>query len=555
LLASHPFAASSAPFTLSILIWLPLALALIVNALPTKYVGRGAALASLLPVAVAITFVANFNSHNPGLQFVTDKVWISALGIHYKLGINGLNVALVLLTTVLFTVSLAWSAVREVDRPHTYYFWFGLAESAVLGAFLAQDLILFVAFFDLMLIPFYFLVGSWGSGDRVRATIKMVIYTMVGSFLMLAAAIATGVIASGDHGTGINFSFSALQHLPLSRTDEDWIFLAFALAFLVKMPIAPFHGWLADAYKAMPIPAVAVFSGVVAKVASYGFLQIVLPLFPHAAHHYQVLMLIIALVSILWATAMAFTTDDARLVIAYSSVAQMGFILLGIFSLTPQGGQGALLQMINHGVVTAASFFVVAAAAARAGGSEKLADMGGIAFKAPVLATLFLIVTFANLAMPGSSNFIGEFMILLGTFDSHIVIALIASVAVVGAAFYALRLFIRAMHNRVGGRVRSFEVTRNEAIAIVPLCLIILALAFYPQFGLGKSQASLDVAVLPAAALGGHVDMSQYATLAAAAEGRSIHPPISEVSYGAKQKPRRVYTDRKTATHRKAVHS
>jgi NADH-quinone oxidoreductase subunit M len=549
-------APSSAPFTLSILIWLPLALVLVVNALPAKYVGRAAALASLLPVVVAITFVANFNSHNPGLQFVTDRVWISALGIHYKLGVNGLNVALMLLTTVLFTVSLAWSAMREVDRPHTYYFWFGLAESAVLGAFLAQDLILFVAFFDLMLIPFYFLVGSWGTGDRVRATIKMVIYTMVGSFLMLAAAIATGVIASGDHGTGINFTFSALQHLPLSRTDEDWVFLAFALAFLVKMPIAPFHGWLADAYKSMPIPAVAVFSGVVAKVASYGFLQIVLPLFPHAAHHYQLLMLIIALVSILWATAMAFTTGDARLVIAYSSVAQMGFILLGIFSLEPQGGQGALLQMLNHGVVTAASFFVVAAVAARAGGSEKLEDMGGIAFRAPVLAALFLIVTFANLAMPGSSNFIGEFMILLGTFDSHMAIALIAAVAVVGASFYALRLFIGAMHNRVGGRVHSFEIKRSEAIAIVPLCLIILGLAFFPQFGLSKSENSLQVSMFAASRPGGNAPFQAISAQSAELNGWWSYPPLTAVRYSPATAPgpRRVYTYGKTSTHRN-VHS
>ncbi len=534
--------------TLSILLWLPLALAFIVNALPARYVGRTAAVASLIPVAVAISFVARFHAGNPGLQFVTDKVWISALGIHYKLGINGLNVALILLTTVLFSVSLAWSAMREVDRPHYYYFWFGLAESAVLGAFLAQDLILFVAFFDLMLIPFYFLVGSWGTGERVRATIKMVIYTMVGSFLMLVAAVATGVIAAGDHGTAINFTFSALQHLPLSRTDERWMFLAFAVAFLVKMPIAPFHGWLADAYKSMPIPAVAVFSGVVAKVASYGFLQIVLPLFPNASHHFQVLMLIIAVVSIIWATAVAFTVNDARLVIAYSSVAQMGFILLGIFSLQPQGGQGALLQMLNHGVVTAAAFFVVAAVAARAGDSERLDDMGGVAFSAPVLATLFLIVTFANLAMPGSSNFIGEFMILLGTFDSHMVFAFIASVAVVGAAFYALRLFIRAMHNRVGGRVHSFEVRRNEAIAIVPLCLIILALAFYPQFGLSKSENTMKVAMYPAAAAGSN---APYALPGATTA--SVHwsyPPLSEVAYSP--------STAKSSTHQtrhKAVHS
>jgi NADH-quinone oxidoreductase subunit M len=506
--------------TLSILIWLPLALAVIVTQLPERLVGRASALVSLIPVAIAISFVARFNSSAAGLQFVTDRVWISALGIHYKLGINGLNVTLMLLTTVLFTVSLAWSALRDVDRPRLYYFWFGLAQSAVLGAFLAQDLILFVAFFDLMLIPFYFLVGSWGTGDRVRATIKMVIYTMVGSFLMLAAAIATGVIASGDHGTAINFTFSALAHLPLSRTDEDWIFLAFALAFLVKMPIAPFHGWLADAYKSMPIPAVAVFSGVVAKVASYGFLQIVLPLFPNASHHYQLLMLIIALVSIMWATAMAFTTGDARLVIAYSSVAQMGFILLGIFSLQPQGGQGALLQMLNHGVVTAASFFVVAAVAARCGGSEKLDDMGGVAFKAPLLATFFLIITFANLAMPGSSNFIGEFMILLGAFNSHVVVAVIASIAVIGAAFYALRLFIGAMHNREGGRVRSTEIGIAEAVAIVPLVAIILVLAFYPQFGLNKSEASLKVAIYPAAAIG---STAPYALPGATAYLTGVH--------------------------------
>ncbi len=515
--------------TLSILLWLPLALTLLATLLPSRSVGRATAVLSLIPLGIAISFVARFHAGNPGLQFVTDKVWISALGIHYKLGINGLNVALVLLTTVLFTISLAWSAWREVDRPKYYYFWFGLAESAVLGAFLAQDLILFVAFFDLMLIPFYFLVGSWGTGERVRATIKMVIYTMVGSLLMLAAAVATGVIAASDHGTAINFTFTALQHLPLSRNLEDWVFLAFALAFLVKMPVAPFHGWLADAYKSMPIPAVAVFSGVVAKVASYGFLQIVLPLFPHASHHFQVLMLIIAVVSIIWATAVAFTTGDARLVIAYSSVAQMGFILLGIFSLQPQGGQGALLQMLNHGVVTAASFFVVAAVAARAGGSERLDDMGGIAFSAPVLATLFLIIAFANLAMPGSSNFIGEFMILLGTFNSHMPFALIASVAVVGASYYALRLFIRAMHNRVGGRVHSFEVKRNEAIAIVPLCLIILALAFYPQFGLSKSETTMKVAMYPAAAAGSN---APYALPGATtASIRWSHAPLSEVAY------------------------
>jgi NADH-quinone oxidoreductase subunit M len=331
----------------------------------------------------------------------------------------------------------------------------------------------------------------------------MVIYTLVGSFLMLVAGVATGVIASSDHGTPLNFTFTALQHLPLSHTSQDWLFLCFAAAFLVKMPLAPFHGWLADAYKSMPIPVVAVFSGILSKVAAYGLIRIVLPIFPYASTHYQLAMLVIALVSILWATSVAFTTRDARLVIAYSSVAQLAFITLGIFSLRADGSQGALLQMLNHGVVTAAAFFVVAVVAARCGGSEKLDDMGGVAFRAPVLATLFVIVTFANLAMPGSSNFIGEFLILLGVFKSKAVISIIAFLGVVGAAFYALRLFIGAMHNRVGPKVASRELLGIEAVAIVPLVLIIFALAFFPQFGLSRSQAAVRQALRPAARLSG----------------------------------------------------
>ena len=489
--------------TLSILIWLPLAISLLAALAPPSVVGKATAAGSLITLAIAISFMARFNSGTAALQFVTNRVWISSLGIHYKLGIDGLNMSLILLTALLFSVSLIWSAWRDVERARLYYFHFGLAESAVLGAFCAQDLILFVGFFDLMLIPFYFLVGSWGSGERVRATTKLVIYTAVGSFLMLAAAVATGVIASEQHGTSLTFVISSLHALPLSRSSQEWLFLCFAAAFLVKMPLAPLHGWLADAYKSMPIPALAVFSGVLSKVAAYGFLRIVLPLFPQATVHYQMVMLVIALVSILWASAVAFTTNNARLVIAYSSIAQMGFITLGIFSLRAQGGQGALLQMLNHGIVTAASFFVVAAVAARCGGSEDLREMGGIAFRAPLLATMFLIIAFATLAMPGSSNFIGEFLILLGTFSSKTAIAVIAFIGVVAAAFYALRLFITAMHNRVGRGVHSREMRLGEAVAIVPLVIVVLALALYPQFGLKRSQRSLNVAVAPVALMSG----------------------------------------------------
>jgi NADH-quinone oxidoreductase subunit M len=497
--------------TLSILIWLPLALSLVATLLPARAAGRAAVLWSLLTLAVAISFLARFHSH-AGLQFVTDQVWVAALGIHYKLGLDGLNVLLVTVATAIFAAAMLWASGREWERPRTFYFHFGLAESAVLGAFCAQDLALFVAFFDLMLVPFYFLTGMWGTGDRVRATTKLVIYTLVGSFLMLVAAIATGALAASQHHTGLNFSLSALQALPLSHTTQTWVFMCFAAAFLVKMPLVPFHGWLPDGYKSMPIPAVAVFSAILSKVAAYGFLRIVLPLFPYAAVHFQTLMLLIALVSILWATVTAMTTPDARLVIAYSSVAQLGFILLGIFSLRPEGAQGALLQMANHALVTAPLFFIVAALAARAGGSEKLADMGGVAFRAPVLATLFLIVTLATLAMPGSANFIGEFMILLGVFKAKLAIALIASLGVVGAAAYALRLFIQSMHNRVGPKVESRDLGLRDLVAIVPVVLVILVFAFYPQFGLRRSEPSVQAATTPAQLTAAHVRFTETAS-------------------------------------------
>jgi NADH-quinone oxidoreductase subunit M len=484
--------------TLSILIWLPLAAALIAALAPRRATAAISLLGGVVTLAVAISFVARFRTGHSGLQFVTDRVWISALGIHYKLGLDGLNVALVLLTTVVFTAALAWAAFREWERPGVFYFHFGLAQSAVLGAFCAQDLALFVAFFDLMLIPFYFLIGMWGTGDRVRATTKLVIYTLVGSFFMLAAAIATGVLASNEHGSSLTFVLSRLQALPLSHSSQTWIFLCFAIAFLVKMPLVPFHGWLADGYKAMPIPALAVFSAVLSKVAAYGFLRVVLPLFPYATVHFQLIMLLIALASIIWGTAIAFTTPDARLVIAYSSVAQLGFITLGIFSLRPEGAQGAILQMVNHGLVTAPAFFIVAALAARAGGSELLRDMGGIAFRAPVLAGLFLIVALATLAMPGSSNFVGEFLILLGVFKSKMVIAIIAFSGVVGAAVYGLRLFITAMHNRLGPQAVSREITRGELIAVAPLVLVILALALYPQFVLRRIEPTVKATVAAA---------------------------------------------------------
>jgi NADH-quinone oxidoreductase subunit M len=509
---------------LSILIWLPAACGLLGTALSVlarrtgvaapadtdpegepKQAKWAASVSGLVALAgslgalgLAIAYIVDYKS-GPGLRHVTDYVWISELGIHYKLGLSGLNIFLVALTTLLFAAAVLAANLRLWDRPRLFYFQFMLAESAVLGAFLAQDLALFVAFFDLMLIPFYFLIGGWGrEPGRIRATIKLVIYTLVGSLLMLAAAIATGVLASQRGGGHITFVLSSLQATPLSSGSQDWIFLFFAAAFLVKMPAFPLHGWMPDGYRAMPIEVLMVFSGVLSKVGAYGFLAIVLPLFPHAAVHFQTLMLLIALVSIIYGSLLAFASTDARLIAGYSSIAQLGFITLGIFALNQQGAQGALLQMVNHGLVVAPLLFIVALLAQRAGGSEDLRDMGGLAFRAPVLAGLFLVVALATLAIPGSANFAGEFLILLGVFNAKLAIAIIGFSGVVLASVYALRLFIRSMHNRLGPRARSYDIGFLDGAVLAPMIAMIIFLALYPQLALHRSEGAVKASVAPA---------------------------------------------------------
>jgi NADH-quinone oxidoreductase subunit M len=488
---------------LSILIFLPFAAAVVGLLLPAALVRAVAVAGTLLALAYAIVAVADFDSASGGLQFVTNDRWISELGIRWKLGIDGLNVFLVLLTCVLWTASTVWASLREWERPKLFFFHMGLAQTAVLGALIAQDLALFVVFFDLMLVPFFFLTGQWGSGDRVRATTKLVIYTLVGSLLMLSAAVALGVLsATGDQS--VTFEISALVERTLPKGTQEWIFLFFAAAFLVKMPAFPLHGWMPDGYTSMPMPVLAVFSGVLSKVAAYGFLRICLPVLPDASAHYQEFMLVIALLSILYGSVMAFTTTNARLVLGYSSVAQLGFIVLGIFALRDAATQGSLLQAVNHGLIVVPAFFVVALLAERVG-SEDLRDMGGLALRAPVLAAMALIVTFGVLAMPGSANFIGEFMILLGAFESKIVYAIVASTGVVLAAVYALRLFILAFHNnrgdeRVGGD-RFREISFRDGLVLIPLVAAVIALSLYPQIALHRSERSATQSVAAAKAI------------------------------------------------------
>ena len=482
--------------TLSVLIFLPLATGLVGAFVPSR-LGRWLVAGGTVAVLVyAIALLAGYPSHGAGLKWAVDEIWIRELGVHYSLGVDGLNLFLIVLTALLWVPATIAACLREWDSPRLFFFNMALAETAVLGAFCAQDVALFVFFFDLMLVPFYFLIGAFGGRQRVAATTKFVIYTLVGSLLMLAAAIALGVLSASDGGT-LSFNIADLAQHPLSKGSQDWIFLLFAAAFLVKMPAFPLHGWMPDAYRATPIPVLVLLSAVLSKVGAYGFLRIVLPLMPDASQHFQELMIVIAVVSILYGSVLAFSQDDARLVVGYSSVAQLGFITLGIFSLDPKGAQGALFQMVNHGVVTAVLFLIVAVLAARAGGSDLLSRMGGLAFRAPVLAALFLIAALAALAMPGSGNFIGELYILFGIFDSKLAYGIVASLGVALAAVYMIRMYQRAMHNRVGPAAVSRELSRWDFGLIAPLVAVIIFLGVYPQFVLSRSEKSTRAALHP----------------------------------------------------------
>ncbi|MDQ3934961.1 MAG: NADH-quinone oxidoreductase subunit M [Actinomycetota bacterium] len=474
---------------LSIVVFAPLIAAALGAFLPRPAARAMTLLGALVPLGYAIVLIADYDHKGGGLQYVTDENWISELGIRYSLGVDGLNLFLIGLTALLWVFATLAAMLREWDRERLFFFHLALGETAVLGAFCAQDLALFIVFFDLMLVPFYFLIGGWGEHRRIAATTKFVIYTLVGSLLMLAAAVALGVLSTPEGGE-LSFSLADLRARQLSEGSQDWIFLLFALAFLVKAPAFPVHGWMPDTYRSTPIPVLVLLSGVLSKVGVYGFLRIVLPVTPDAAVEFQTLMIAVAVVSILYGSALAFTSDSARLVLGYSSVAQLGFIVLGIFALDLEGkgAQGAVFQMVNHGLVVAPAFLIVGALALRAGGSDSLDRMGGMAFRAPVLAALFLIVALASLAMPGSGNFVGELLILFGAFEDQLVWGLVASLGVVLAAVYMIRLFIRSMHNPLGAQAESRDLTRGELGVVAPLVAVILFLGVYPDFVVERTE-------------------------------------------------------------------
>ena len=492
---------------LSSIIWTPLVAGLIGLLVPKRFAPWVAMFGAVITLGLSIGVLAGFDPDG-GTQYVTDVAWIPGLGVDYSLGVDGISIFLVLLTAVAWIPAVAFSALRKVERPALFYFMLLAGQTATLGAFLAKDLLLFVLFFDLMIVPFYFLFGIWGrdrggAADPGRspgngivtvqsATLKMIVFTLIGSLLMLVGAVAAAVTAAD--GGELSFAMSDIAARGIPEGSQQWIFWCFAAAFLVKMPAFPLHGWMPDAYRAAPLPALAVFSAVLSKVGAFGFLAVVLPIMPEASADFQTPMLAIAVAAIIYGSAMAFTTTDLRLVLGFSSVAQLGFILAGVFAINETGANGAVLQMINHGLVVVPAFLIVALIAERTG-SEELGPMGGLAKRAPVFAVIFLIVTMATLAIPASANFIGEFFILNGLFQIDAAWAIVASSGVALAAFYALRMYQRTMHNPLPEGADSREVSLRDGLVIAPMVLIVVVLAFCPQLVINETSAATDSTV------------------------------------------------------------
>ena len=432
---------------------------------------------------------------------MTDDEWIPELGIRYQLGVDGLNLFMVVLTALAWVPCTLVAAFREHERERLFFFWLALAETAVLGVFLAQDLALFIVFFDLMLVPFYFLIGGWGTGDRVRATTMFVIYTLVGSLLMLGAAIALGVLATPDGGE-ISFSLAVLEQRSVPEGTQHWIVLLFALAFFVKAPLFPLHGWVPETYRSTSIPVLALLSAVLSKAGVYGFLRIVLPVMPEGSQHWQELFIIVAVFSILYGSILAFSQDNVRLVVAYSSIAQLGFITLGIFALEDKGAQGAVFQMLNHGLVVVPLFLIIGVIAARAGGSQSVEQLGGMAFRAPGAGRAVPDRRRSRRSpCPARRTSSARSSCCSGPSRTSSSTAWWRASAWCWPAVYMIRVFQRTMHNRVGPKVESREIDGLNFAAIAPVVAVIVALGIYPSFVVERTERSTVESIQAAKAL------------------------------------------------------
>jgi len=473
----------------TVLIVLPLAAALIIWVLPLNDVSAGALalLAALAEVGVWIQLVARYDFGQGGLQFAQQWNWFSDLHVSYHVGVYGFSVWLIGLTVVAMAVAIAYGFWAGRERIRAYLGLMLFLTGAVVGVFTAQDLLLFYAFFEAMMIPLYVLVGVWGGPGRMAATLKFVLFTMAGSLLMLASIVVYGLSQN---------TFDLVQ---IGQSSSNWIFLGFVAAFAIKAPLFPLHGWLPDAYRESSPEVAAILSGVVSKAAAYGFLRIAIAKFPEPTQHYRAAILALAAVGLIYGSLLAFRAPDIRGVIAYSSLAQMGLITMGVFSVNDLGLDGSVLLMVNHGLVST-TLFLLAGMVERRTLTGELARLGGMARGRPILATVLLTTGVIALAVPLSSAFAGEFLVLAGVFRHGWAWSVVGAVAIVLAAAYVLRLVSAILHRDIGTAVSdaALDLRPAELGVVVPLVACLLALSAWPaaitQHSFHDDHGQADVA-------------------------------------------------------------
>ncbi|MBI2923994.1 MAG: NADH-quinone oxidoreductase subunit M [Planctomycetes bacterium] len=478
---------------LTTLILAPLAGAALLAFLPRenrKELRLGALFVTVFVFLLSIPLWTRFRTGSAEMQFVESRAWIPALGVTYKLGVDGISVLLVLLTTLLMPVCVlaSWNIT---DRAREYFASFLVLESAMIGAFSALDLLLFYVFWEAMLIPMLLLIGVWGGPRRVYAALKFFLYTVVGSLPMFIAILYL-YFAAGVNSFDAEKISAALQTSPLESGPARLCFLAFALAFAVKVPLFPLHTWLPDAHVEAPTAGSVILAGVLLKMGTYGFLRFAVPLFPDAAAHYLPWIVALAVIGIIYGSLMCLAQEDMKKLIAYSSVAHLGFVVLGMFSFTEMGVSGAVLQMVNHGVSTGALFLCVGVLYERRH-TRLLDDFGGIAKIMPGFAVVLVLVTLSSIGLPGTNGFVGEFLILLGSFEASKWPAILAATGVVLGAAYMLWMVQKVLFGKILHEENEHlgDMHGREWAALVPLLFLVFAIGLFPNAFLSRVAPSV----------------------------------------------------------------
>ena len=486
-LASSTIASHSDAFgmpILTVLVLLPAIAAVVVGLMPNRLGGaaRGIAMSSsLATLGFAIAATISFRTGTAGYQFFTQHTWISSFGISWELGIDGISLFLVLLTALIFPIVLGGSNVAIKEGARTYCALMLLLEAACMGSFLSLDLFAFFLFFELTLIPAYFLIARWGSGQRALAATKFFLYTLFGSAFFFVGILVVAV--SAEHSVGhLTFDLIALSAShSLGASTAKWLFFAFTAAFAIKAPIFPFHTWSPQAYSSAPAGGSIVLSAIMAKLGTYGIIRFDLALFPQASKDLAPLLLTLGVVGIIYGAIVAATQKDLKKLVAYSSLSHIGFIVLGLFAMSPLGLAGAVLQMINHGILVAGLFLLVAMIYRRRQ-TWDISNLSGLQKSAPVLAGVFTLVMLGSLGLPGLNGFVGEFLILIGTFVTHRWWAVVGAVGVILAVVYLLWAYQQVFHRKASGDNASIpDMTWKEKLVMAPLVILIVFLGIYPR--------------------------------------------------------------------------